>query len=165
MSRLTEPLREEHQELLPHVEKLLLVADSIGETSSESLREGLDEAHAFLANLLIPHARVEEAVLYPIVAKVMGAPEVTATMSQDHLEIGHLTAELEAIRTEVTYLLPPGREKELRRILYGLYTLIKLHFNKEETVYLPLLDDRLSTDETRNLFAAMEQAALEVHPA
>jgi hypothetical protein len=43
--------------------------------------------------------------------------------------------------------------------LYGLYALVKVHFAKEEEVYLPLLDARLTTGEAHAMFEAMEAAA------
>ncbi len=51
--------------------------------------------------------------------------------------------------------------KALRRVLYGLYTLVKLHFAKEEEIYLPLLDAHLTPDEARSMFEKMEEAANE----
>jgi hypothetical protein len=44
-------------------------------------------------------------------------------------------------------------------VLYGLYALVKVHFAKEEEVYLPLLDARLQPREAREMFAGMEEAA------
>jgi len=44
-------------------------------------------------------------------------------------------------------------------VLYGLYTLVKVHFAKEEEVYLPLLDANLTPDEAIEMFEAMEKAA------
>ena len=55
--------------------------------------------------------------------------------------------------------LAPLQAKSLRRVLYGLYALVKVHFAKEEEVYLPLLDARLLPDEAGALFAAMETTA------
>ena len=49
----------------------------------------------------------------------------------------------------------------LRRVLYGLYALVKVHFAKEEEVYLPLLDARLTPGEAHAMFEAMEAAAKE----
>jgi hypothetical protein len=45
--------------------------------------------------------------------------------------------------------------------LYGLYALVKVHFAKEEEIYLPLLDARLTAEEARQMFAALESAAAE----
>lgn len=94
MTTLTQPLRDEHKELLPHVELLRTVADAIGAAPFASLRRSIDEAYAFLTHRLLPHAQAEERALYPVVGRLMGAPEATATMSRDHVEIGRLIEEL-----------------------------------------------------------------------
>jgi hypothetical protein len=81
-------------------------------------------------------------------------------MRRDHVEVGRLTQELEALRHGLTgAALDSGQAKAPRRVLYGLYTLVKVHFAKEEVVYLPLLDARLLPSEARELFEAMEATA------
>lgn len=161
-TQLTQPLRDEHKELLPQVEVLRSVADSIGEVSLDSLRRGIDQAHEFLAHHLIPHAEAEDRALYPVVGRVMGAPAATATMSRDHVEVGRLTAELASLRSELAGAILSAEEAaSLRGVLYGLYALVKLHFAKEEEIYLPILDARLTPDEAHEMFEAMEAAAHE----
>jgi iron-sulfur cluster repair protein YtfE (RIC family) len=49
----------------------------------------------------------------------------------------------------------------LRRILYSLYTLLKLHLAKEEEIYLPLLETKLTAEEAHAMFEKMEAAAHE----
>jgi Hemerythrin HHE cation binding domain len=61
MVTLTQPLRDEHKELLPHIELLRTVADAIGEASIASLRRSIDEAYAFLTQHLLPHPQAEDA--------------------------------------------------------------------------------------------------------
>lgn len=167
MALPTQPLREEHEELLPFIERLGDTADLIGDTPVIALRRDVDELYNFLQHNLLPHAQAEEKILYPAVANLMGAAEATATMSHDHEAIGELIAELSALRQELygTYLAP-SLAKSLRRVLYGLYTLVKVHFVKEEEIYLPLLDSNLTAGEVKELYAAMEQAAEEArrHP-
>jgi hypothetical protein len=98
-----------------------------------------------------------------VVGKVMGAGQATATMRHDHVEVGRLTDELAALRSEIAAGYAGERQaKTLRRILYGLYALIKVHFAKEEEIYLPLLEEHLTHDEARELFGAMEHAAHEI---
>jgi iron-sulfur cluster repair protein YtfE (RIC family) len=160
MTSLTQPLREEHKELLPHIEAIRQVADAIGEVPLSELRPQIDSVYDFLARHLLPHAQAEEAALYPVVGKVMGAPEATGTMSSDHVAVGRLIDELGLIRSNAAgSTLTVAQIKDLRRVLYGLYTLVKVHFAKEEEVYLPILDARLTPDEARHLFEDMEQAA------
>jgi len=158
--RPTEPLREEHRGLLPHIETLLTAADGVDALPAETVRRAVDEAYEFLAAHLIPHAEAEDRALYPVVERVMGAPGVTATMSRDHVEVERLTAELARARERLAAQAPDaGQASSLRRVLYGLYALVKVHFAKEEELYLPLLDERLSPEEARAMFEAMERAA------
>lgn len=163
---LTQPLRDEHRELLPHIEALRTAADSVSEVSLELLEEHLDQATQFLKHHLIPHAQAEERALYPLVARLMGAPQATATMSRDHIEVGKLTEELVTLRSALSGKLNASQAKSLRRVLYGLYALVKVHFAKEEEIYLPLLEAKLTPDQAKDMFKAMEDAAAEAksHP-
>jgi iron-sulfur cluster repair protein YtfE (RIC family) len=157
---ITQPLRDEHKELLPHVEKLKEVADLVGSTPGAALARGLREVTEFLTAQLIPHAQAEEGALYPAVQRVMAAGEATATMSRDHEEVGALSAELVSRSSQLPAgQIPEQDARELRRLLYGLYALVRVHFAKEEQVYLPLLDRSLSLEEGRALFTAMEKEA------
>lgn len=160
MATVTEPLRDEHRELLPHIESLRAAADAVGDAPPAALRGAVDSAYAFLTEHLIPHAQAEERALYPVVGRVLGAPEATNTMSRDHVEVGRLTDELGDLRGAIGSGTPTAAQtKDLRRVLYALYALVKVHFAKEEEVYLPILDERLAADEARAMFQAMEQAA------
>ena len=160
MASVTQPLRDEHKELLPHTEQLLAVADAVGEVSLESLQQAVDKVYAFLIHHLIPHAHAEDHTLYPMVGKVMGAPQATATMSRDHVEVGRLVEELAGLRTQLlSRSFGAPQEKMLRRVLYGLYALVKVHFAKEEEVYLPILDARLTEEEARRVFDEMARVA------
>jgi iron-sulfur cluster repair protein YtfE (RIC family) len=155
MNTLTQPLRDEHKELIPHIEKILEVANSIPEASLEEIRDGMKEVYEFLAYHLIPHAQAEDVALYPAVQKVLGSPDATRTMTRDHVEVGRYIEQLAELQQEFT----PRKFKALQRVLYGLYALVKVHFAKEEEVYLPILEERLSPEGAKEMFEAMESAA------
>jgi iron-sulfur cluster repair protein YtfE (RIC family) len=160
MTTLTQPLRDEHKELLPHIESLRNAGLAVHGTLSQTSIDLIDEAYAFLTNHLLPHAHAEEVALYPVVQKVMGSPYGTATMSRDHVEVERLTRELAMLREQVSATeIGAAKANELKRVLYGLYTLVKVHFAKEEEVYLPLLDASLTAEDARAMFEAMEAAA------
>ena len=160
----TAPLREEHAELLPHLETLRTAADLVGDAPDEVLLARVDAAHAFLRDDLIVHATAEDVALYPVVEQALGA-RATATMSRDHVEVGRLTGELAAARARLAAKgLSPELGQELRRLLYGLYAVVVLHFAKEEEVYLPVLDETLSAEAAADLFAAMGHAAEAARP-
>jgi hemerythrin-like domain-containing protein len=158
MADVTGPLRDEHKTLLPHIEKLHVVADSVGESSRDHLQRSIDEIYDFLVYHLIPHAEAEEEILYPAVAKILGTPRATATMSRDHVEVSRLTEQLRGLRAQIFHRdFDTDTAKQLRRVLYGLYAVIKLHFAKEEEVYLPILDAQLSEGDAHQLFHKMAQ--------
>ena len=159
--KLTQPLREEHAELVPHIAALAAAGDAVGRVGVTELRAMVDASYEFLADELIPHAHAEEAALYPAVQRAVGAPEMTATMARDHVEVGALTAELASLRDilRVASGLDDDLANALRRVLYGLYHLVKVHFAKEEEVYLPILEERLSESEANQMFADMHAAS------
>ena len=155
MNTLTQPLRDEHKELIPHIEQILQVADSLPDAPLEQIRGGVQEVYEFLAYHLIPHEQTEEAALYPAVQQALGSPDATRTMSRDHVEVGRYIDELNELRQNIS----SETCKPLQRVLYGVYALVKVHFAKEEEVYLPILDERLSPEQARDMFEAMEAAA------
>ncbi|WP_067793955.1 hemerythrin domain-containing protein [Actinomadura formosensis] len=154
---VTQPLRDEHKELLPHIEELRAAGDAVGNAQWKELRTKTTAAHEFLAGHLVPHAQAEDKVLYAEIDRLLGNVPVTATMRRDHVEVVKLTDELEALNKQLTQPPSAQAQRELRRVLYGSYTLVKLHFAKEEEVYLPLLDQRLTAEQAQQLFDRMEQ--------
>lgn len=160
MNTLTQPLRDEHKELFPHVDQIRQVAELIGDAPIAEIRSGVEQVYDFLANHLKPHAEAEETALYPVVQKVLGSPDATKTMSRDHVEVGFYIEELASLRNGLTgKALTAVQIKSLQRVLYGVYGLVKVHFAKEEEVYLPILDQRLTPESAQEMFEAMEAAA------
>lgn len=157
MNPLTQPLRDEHRQLRPHVDEMLAVADELDDYPPDLLLERLEGVSRFLRSHLLRHARAEEAALYPVVRWAMDTDDGTATMVRDHVEIARMSEQLEQLVADVGDGRP--RLRELRRVLYGLHAVAALHFAKEEEVYLPLLDERLTADAAERLFAELEQAA------
>ncbi|MCC7447248.1 MAG: hemerythrin domain-containing protein [Anaerolineae bacterium] len=162
MTLLTQPLRDEHKELLPHIEEILTAANLVGDAPLATLRQAVDNVAAFLTHHLIPHAQAEDLVLYPVVDKAVGTPEALATMRFDHVEIGRMTARLVALQAGISgSSLNAAQVRDLRETLYGLYTLVKTHFIKEEELFLPILDAHLTPADAHQMFESMEAAAAE----
>lgn len=162
MNTLTQPLRDEHKELYPHITRIRQVAESIDELPANQVRDGVSDVYDFLANHLKPHAEAEEAALYPVVQKAMGSLDATKTMTRDHKEVGLYIEELSSLLTSLTgEPLTKAQIKSLQRVLYGVFGLVSVHFAKEEEVYLPILDQWLTPESAREMFEAMEAAAHE----
>jgi len=162
MASITQPLRDEHKALYRQVDNLRFAGDAVGESLTTSAHDKIEQAYDFLTRQLFPHAQAEDKVLYPMIQKIMDSPLATATMSRDHLEVNRLTQELGSLRVHKTQLsVPFDHAMALRRVLYSLYALIKLHLAKEEEIYLPLLDSKLTEAEAREMFEKMGAAAQE----
>ncbi len=160
MDRLTQPLRDEHAGLRPDIDQLRELADVAQELPTGELARRIEDASTFLRTHLLVHARAEEAVLYPAVEEAMGSAGATATMIRDHTEIVHLIQELGEIDPAARGGEPSDDDlRHLRRLLYGLHAVLVLHFAKEEEIYLPLLDERLTPDSAAELFTELEKAA------
>ena len=160
MTTLTQPLRDEHKELFPSVDQIRQVAERIGDAPVAEIRRGVEEVYDFLAHHLKPHAEAEDAALYPVVQKVLGSPDATKTMSRDHVEVGRYIEELASLKKDINgTTLNAEQVKSLQLVLYGVYALVKVHFAKEEEVYLPILDQRLTPESAQEMFDAMEDAA------
>jgi iron-sulfur cluster repair protein YtfE (RIC family) len=160
MTTRTEPLRAEHRELLPRLQELRATAASLGASAPHDVRTRLEGVVHFLREHLVPHAQAEEAVLYPAVERVMGAPGAMATMVADHSEV--VTRIERLARTAARLSDAPTRTdqfEDLREQLYGLWAILLLHFGKEEEVLLPVLDASLSEADADALFAGMETTA------
>jgi hemerythrin-like domain-containing protein len=160
-----QPLRDEHRELLPRIDAIRDVADAVGSVAAGELRDRITDVLAFLREDLIPHAKAEEAVLYPEVELALAAPRATATMSRDHVEIAALTAELGDIARRLDGADASSTESvDARRVLYGLYALVNLHFTEEEVIFVPILEEALDLEGALEMFERMEAAAAAARP-
>jgi iron-sulfur cluster repair protein YtfE (RIC family) len=143
---------EEHGALFPHLEHLASLALESATLPEAELRSRLGEVLEFLRSGLLPHAQEEELSVYPAVEKVLRAVGgATRTMSIDHRFIGEMVDELAGVGDGD--LSGPERE-HARSLLYGLRAVLKIHFSKENEVYVPLLG-LLSAAERRQLQARL----------
>jgi heavy metal translocating P-type ATPase len=124
-------LKAEHDAMLAVVEQIRGVADALSTRNSD-----LVPAHALLDRLereLIPHERADEALLVPLVARALGGSDATASLSRTHAEIEHQVSRLRRLLRDVDNdTVQPEDVVELRRLLYGLYAVLRLHNAQEE---------------------------------
>ncbi len=154
---LTRPLREEHQQLRPRLEVLKRAADAIGQAPAGQLAEFLDPAIAFLQGRLLPHARAEDEILYPVVTRLLGSRHLVEAMRHDHREMARLAGDLVTIRGRL-WREDPRDLDALSGILHSLYTLVLLHCAKEEDLLTPVLEEGLLQQDAAALFAEMDAA-------
>lgn len=127
-------LRTEHDSLAPLVERVAAVADQLS-TQEPSLGEARDLLDALERDLL-PHERADEELLVPLVARALRSHEAVAALSRTHAEIEHqvhrLRRLLDSISADPAEQVTVEDVVELRRMLYGLYAVLKFHNAQED---------------------------------
>ena len=141
----------EHDELRDSIGLLRDSADRLAAGPDAAALDSLITAHAFVTERILPHEHAEEAQLYPALARPLGSGEATATMSRTHAEIQRLSDRIGAHLglAQSGGAIQPDQVDDLLACLYGLYTLLRLHFVQEEENYFTLVEDETATDETR----------------
>ncbi|HYL08655.1 MAG TPA: heavy metal translocating P-type ATPase, partial [Candidatus Udaeobacter sp.] len=133
-------VRHEHAELRSVVAELRRLADAVGLMPAAQLRSELRKLHADLAEKLLPHEMAEGTSFYPIVARTLGGQDPTGVMLREHAEISSYVREIGHM-AGVTGPLSEVQVTDLRRALYGLYAVMKLHMAQEDEEYLSLFED------------------------
>ena len=74
--------------------------------------------------------------MYPVVAELMGGEDPMGSMARAHLEISHLGRVFEQLLADLPEDGPRAEDlMDLRRVLYGLHAILRLHFAQEEEAY------------------------------
>lgn len=147
-----------HAAILPHVEGLLTLADQVGRVPCATLHPRLEAEHDFVARQLVPHMDAVERTLYAPLEAVMGSHHSMAPMREEHRALHGLVAEL---GEHITHGPDCGWSEveglALRRALYRLHAVLKVHLAEEET-YLRVLEANLDEAEQARLAAGLEHA-------
>ena len=140
----------EHDELRETVGLLRDAADRLAAGADAAALGSLTQAQSFLTDRILPHEHAEETQLYPALAHPLGSGEATATMSRTHAEIQRLSDRIGAhlALAQSAEAIQPDQVEDLLACLYGLYTLLRLHFLQEEENYFTLAEDEPQTTET-----------------
>ena len=142
MSDVAERFRQEHREFAPELRRIRSTADRLGELPPGEMREELEEIRGFIVERLPRHEEEEEAAVYPQIAKLLGGEDPMASMARAHVEIEHLARVYQALLDDLPSEGPgPDDLMDLRRVLYGLHAILRLHFAQEEEAYAWLSAD------------------------
>ena len=147
--------------LLPHVDRLLVLADMVGQVECAALHALFEEEHAFIVGQLVPHMEAVERTLYGRLEDLMGGRHSMGPMREEHLAMNRLVDELGRYRAHVdgcTWSAVEGMA--LRRALYRLHAILKVHLAEEE-LYLGVLDQNLSDEEKDALARGINHAMME----
>jgi heavy metal translocating P-type ATPase len=133
---VAERFREEHRHFVPELQRIRTVADRLDTMPPDEAWTELEEIRTFLVERLPQHEEEEEAAVYPVVAELMGGEDPMASMARAHVEIAHLTRVYRSLVDDLP-VTGPGQDDlmDLRRVMYGLHAILRLHFAQEEEAY------------------------------
>ncbi|GAA3518489.1 heavy metal translocating P-type ATPase [Nocardioides daeguensis] len=133
-------LRDQHEAALPVVEEIRTVADQI--TTQDPQLAPVRRLLVRLRTDLLAHERADQEQLVPLVARALGET-ATYALTRTHAEIEHQVARLTRLLDEIPGdAAAPEDVVEVRRLLYGLYGVLRLHNAQEDETAHSLLPPR-----------------------
>ena len=161
MLSLRATTQDHHAKLLPHVDRLLDLAEMIGRVDCSAIHATFDEEYAFIVGQLVPHIDAIERTLYGQLERLMENRHSMAPMRQEHVVMRQLIEDLGRYRSHAEGCSWDSVEGlALRRALYRLHSILKVHLAEEE-LYLAVLDQSLSDEEKDALARGIDHAMAE----
>ena len=152
---LPKAAHEHHERLLEHVNKLPDMADGLLNATPDEARASIRETREFLTGMLLPHMEAAERALYPELERMFQNRHSMAPMRKEHQRIRDLVAEFGAMVDKDAGAITLGRTLALRRVIFQLYALLKVHLG-EEDAYLRIVERGVSEDVADAVAAALE---------
>ena len=161
MRSLGTTTHEHHDKIEPHVDRLPELAEMIGRVAPDEFASTFEVECAFIVGQLVPHMEAIETTLYGQLEQLMGTRHSMTPMRREHEQLRGLFASLCTYRKEAAGgTLDEAGEIGLRRVLYRLYAILKVHLAEEE-LYLRVLDRNLSAEEKDALARGIDHAVAE----
>lgn len=161
MTTLSQASHEHHDLLMPHVDRLAQLADTLGDVVPPGFDEACEAEHRFIKGQLLPHIEAIETTLYAQLERLMQGRHSMEPMRAEHAELRRLIDSMGAYHELVTQgRLGPAEVIGLRRALYRLHAMLRVHLAEEE-LYLRVLDRNLTAAEIEELARGIDHARLE----
>ncbi|HEY4190802.1 MAG TPA: heavy metal translocating P-type ATPase [Candidatus Limnocylindrales bacterium] len=142
-------LREAHRVFEPAIARIRTTADGLDVMSPASAAAALEGIRRFVVDELLPHEELEDRTIYPMLAAAMGSDDATASMHRTHQEIFRLARVLDRqLRDLPADGLAAEDVTDIRRMLYGLEAILRLHQAQEEDLYSSIGDSAAPTEST-----------------
>ncbi|MFN8622172.1 MAG: hemerythrin domain-containing protein [Chloroflexota bacterium] len=161
MPSITQAAHEHHDRLMPHVDALARLAAELGDTAPDGFAAACEAEHRFITGQLLPHIDAIETTLYDDLERLMAGRHSMAPMRAEHAELRRLIDSMGQYHD----LVAEGRLGTpevigLRRALYRLHSLLRVHLAEEE-LYLRVLEQNLSAEEIEALARGIDHAVAE----
>jgi iron-sulfur cluster repair protein YtfE (RIC family) len=145
----------QNEKLHSGIAEVARLRDQLGQLTPERVREGLDHALAFFRHEVGPHARAEERVFYPAVARILDV-DLGSRLVGEHRYIDSLVSDVTEIRHRIATdgMVPT----DLHGALTALVDTVESHLRLEEEVLRRMLARNLGDREAYLLSESMVQA-------
>ena len=147
---------EHHERLLrdvdrmPEMGELLLTGDAL------AVKGAARATSAFLTDTLLPHVEAAEQSLYPELERMLQNRHSMAPMRREHAQLRLLVGDFVRLANEFNVeAIAPGKRLAIRRVLFQLYALLKIHLAEEEA-YVRVVEHGVSDDVADLLAAALD---------
>jgi hypothetical protein len=167
MSELNQPLlrslpatsQQHNERIMAHVDALPELAAMIDRAASPAFAERFRGECDFISHQLIPHIAAVEETIYSRLDQLMERRHSMLPMREEHARLHRLFDSLCAYRATIDAgTFDRSDAVGLRRVLYRLYSLLKVHMAEEE-MYLAVLERDLSDEEKDLLARGIDHAA------
>ena len=134
-----------HHELASGMAHLRTTADRLDVLPPLDALGDLQTVDRFLIDELLPHELEEDRTIHPALARAMGNDDAIAALHGTHNEIFRLTRVFSHLVEELAAGGPtPDDWPDLRRVLYGMDAILRLHQGQEEELYASIADSSVS---------------------
>lgn len=153
---LPQVTHEHHERILHAVNGMPQTADRLLTAKADEVRPELEELAQFFNSSLLPHIDASERTLYPELERMFQNRHSMAPMRREHDKVRRLIGDFVKLAGELqSHPLTLGRSLALRRVMFQLYSVIKIHLAEEEA-YLRIVDRGVTGDVADMLAAAMD---------
>jgi hypothetical protein len=152
---------EHHDRITPHVDALAELAGLVDQTDTAEFARRFETECQFIVGQLMPHIDAIEQTLYGDLERLMDGRHSMQPMREEHEQLRRLFGSLCSYRaTLAAGAFDDAFAMGLRRVLYRLYSLMKVHLAEEE-LYLRVIDRDMSEAEKDELARGIDHASAE----
>ena len=151
-------IHEHHERLARNVDRIPATADLIGQADAAEMSAALEQTCTFLSDLLVPHMAAAERAVYPELERLFQNKHAMTPMRREHAQIRASIRDVDEIRVKaIAGPLTMTQQMRLRRALFGVYALLKIHL-AEELLYADIIEAGATPEKEEALAAAMAHA-------
>jgi len=153
---LPQVAHQHHERILAHVNRMPEMADALLTAHADSAQSEVASLFAFFEGTLLPHIDAAERSIYPELERMFQNRHSMRPMRNEHDEIRRLVGEFGTLSADVRQgRMSLGRSLALRRVMFQLYALLKIHLAEEEA-YLRIVERGGGSDSSEAIAAALE---------